>query len=60
MKIIFGAQDVCDMVETCVEALPEDVIAAQKKAHKEDKKRDYNALFLIHQSVDSKVFEKIC
>lgn len=45
------------MVETCVEGLPKDASATQRKAHKKDKKRDYNTLFLIHQSVDSKVFE---
>lgn len=59
MKVIFGAQNFYDMVEMDVEALPEDATTSQRKAHKKDKKTDCNAQFLIHQSVDSNVFEKI-
>lgn len=59
MKVDFGAQDVCAMVKTSVEVLSKDATPTQRKAHKEDKKRDYNAPFLIHRNVDSKVFEKI-
>lgn len=53
---LFGAQDVCDMVETGVEAVPKDVSASQRKVHKKDKKIYYNAIFLIHQSVDSMLY----
>lgn len=47
------------LVETRSEALPAEAAITQKKTHKEDKKRDDNALFLIHQCVNFKVFEKI-
>lgn len=56
MKVIFVAQDVCDMVKIGVKDLPEDATTTQGETQK---KRDWNALFLIHQSVESKVFEKI-
>lgn len=56
MQVVFGAQDVCDMVETGVEAVPKDVSASQRKVHKKDKKIYYNAIFLIHQSVDSMLY----
>ena len=56
MNVIFVAQDVCDMVKIGVEDLPEDATATQRETNK---KRDCNALFIIHQSVESKVFEKI-
>lgn len=47
------------MVETILEALLQDATTTQWKAHTENKKRDDTALFFIHQSVDSKVLEKI-
>lgn len=56
---LFSAQSVCEIVETVLETLHEDVSVAQRKSFKKDKKRDCNVLFLIHLSVDSKVFEKI-
>jgi len=59
MKVIFGFQDVLEIVNNGVEALPENPTYVQSNTHREAKKKDYKALFYIHQCVDNKVFEKI-
>lgn len=59
MGVIFGFQDAYDFV---MNGIPEEVEGAtdvQTAAHKELKKKDYKALFLIHQCVDDANFEKI-
>ncbi|CAK8534235.1 unnamed protein product [Lathyrus sativus] len=56
MKVIFGVQDICDMVETSVEASFENATVVQRKTHKEDDKIDCNAPFRIHQSVENYVW----
>lgn len=47
MKVLFGFQD-----------LAENATEVQRTAHKELKKKDYKALFLIHQCVDPAIFLK--
>jgi len=58
MKVIFGFQDVLEIVNNGVEALPANPTKVQRNAHKEAKKKDCKALFYIHQCMDNKVFEK--
>lgn len=59
MRVLFGAQDVVELVNDGVTALAENATEAQRNAHRERKKKDQRALFYIHQCVDNKVFEKI-
>jgi len=59
MKVIFGFQDVLEIVSNGIESLPENPTDVQRNAHKEAKKKDCKALFHIHQCVDNKVLEKI-
>ncbi|KAK2370871.1 putative mitochondrial protein [Trifolium repens] len=59
MSVLFGFQDVEDLVKNGYTALAENATEAQQAAFKEVKKRDCKALFLIHQCVDSSNFEKI-
>lgn len=59
MKLIFGFQDVIEIVNNGVEALPENPTDVQRNGHREAKKKDCKTLFYIHECVDNKVFEKI-
>lgn len=59
MRVIFGVQDVLELVNLGYEALDENPTEAQRIVHKEAKKKDCKALFLIHQCVDANTFEKI-
>lgn len=59
MRVLFGAQDVLEIVNTSFNALAENTTDAQRNAHRKVKKKDQRALFFIHQCVDAKVFEKI-
>ncbi|XP_057443850.1 uncharacterized protein LOC130736004 [Lotus japonicus] len=55
MLVIFGFQDVLEMVTSGYAALP----AEQSTEHKELKKKDMRALFIIHKCVNPANFEKI-
>ena len=59
MKVLFGFQDVMDIVKVGVQEPVEGSSDAVKAACKEQKKRDYKALYLIHQCVNDENFEKI-
>lgn len=59
MKVIMGYQEVIDIVENGYPELPEAPTDAQRTAHKENKKKDCKALFLLHQCVDVAHFDKI-
>jgi len=59
MKVVFGFQDVWDLVENGLEPIGARATEEQQTAHKEKKKRDFKALFIIHQCVDSDNFEKV-
>ncbi|XP_012575012.1 uncharacterized protein [Cicer arietinum] len=59
MKVLFGYQDVLDMITDGITPLGEEATTAQQAKFKEDKKKDYKALFLIHSCVDSDNFEKV-
>ncbi|XP_073221577.1 uncharacterized protein [Cicer arietinum] len=59
MKVLFGYQDVLDMITDGITPLGKEATAAQQAKFKEDKKKDYKAIFLIHSCVDSDNFEKV-
>ena len=59
MKVIFRFQDVVEILNDGISELEVDATEAQKVAHKDQRKKDGKALFLIHQCVDCDVFEKI-
>lgn len=59
MGLLLDYQEVLEIVVASVEDLPKNATDAQKLAHKEARKKDRKALFLIHQCVDSGNFEKI-
>ncbi|GAU23292.1 hypothetical protein TSUD_237460 [Trifolium subterraneum] len=59
MNVIFGFQDVEDLVKNGYNALAADATEAQQTAFRAVKKKDCKTLFLIHQCVDSANFEKI-
>ncbi|XP_057426461.1 uncharacterized protein LOC130719879 [Lotus japonicus] len=59
MKVLFGFQDVLDVIENGFQPLTQDMIEEQKTLHNEMKKKDCKAMFLIHQCVDDTHFEKI-
>ncbi|KAK2363368.1 hypothetical protein QL285_088360 [Trifolium repens] len=59
MLVLFGAQDVLELVIEGYVPVAADATDAQKLAQKDLKKKDQRALFYIHQCVDEHVFEKI-
>ena len=56
---MFCYQDLWDLVKKGVATLAEDATDQEKAAHKELKKKDYKALFIIHHGVDADNFEKV-
>ncbi|MCH97800.1 hypothetical protein A2U01_0018796, partial [Trifolium medium] len=59
MKVVFEFQDVWDMVSNGVEPIAANASEAEKVIYGELKKRDYKALFIIHQCVSPDNFEKV-
>ncbi|XP_019433657.1 PREDICTED: uncharacterized protein LOC109340423 [Lupinus angustifolius] len=59
MKVIFGYQDVAEIVEDGFPILEEGATETEKTEYKQSKRKDYKALCLIHQAVDNAHFEKI-
>ena len=59
IKVLFGYQEVLEIINNGVTPLRDEAINAQKAAFKEEKKKDYKALFLIHSCVDGDNFEKV-
>ncbi|WJX18783.1 hypothetical protein P8452_08547 [Trifolium repens] len=59
MKVVFGYLDVMDQVTNGVVPITDSSTDAEKATHKELKKKDFKALFIIHQSVNPDIFEKV-
>jgi len=59
MKNLFGAQDLLEIVQNGVGDLATNAAEVQRNAHKDLKKKDCKALFLIQQSLDEANFERI-
>ncbi|XP_019435907.1 PREDICTED: uncharacterized protein LOC109342365 [Lupinus angustifolius] len=59
MKVLFYFQEVSEVIEEGLPPLNPDATETQRAIHKEAKKRDNKALFLIHRCVNDVHFEKI-
>ncbi|MCH79762.1 hypothetical protein A2U01_0000518 [Trifolium medium] len=59
MQVIFGFQEVQEVIQEGVTALADNATEAQRTAHRANKKKDCKATYLIHQSVDEINFDKI-
>ncbi|XP_019451856.1 PREDICTED: uncharacterized protein LOC109353959 [Lupinus angustifolius] len=59
VKAIMGYQEVDEIVEQDYSILDEGASDEQRRMHKENKKKDCKAMFLLHQCVDEAHFEKI-
>ena len=59
MKVLFSYQDILEVIKNGVTPLLTDATDAQQASHKEEKKKDFKALFFIHQCVDGDNFEKV-
>src|SRR6266487_6236914 len=59
MKVIFIVQEADEQVNTILDPLSANVTEQQRTTFREAQKKDSKTLFLIHQCVDSKMFEKI-
>ncbi|GAU34193.1 hypothetical protein TSUD_162940 [Trifolium subterraneum] len=59
MKVVFLYQDMWGIVTEGVPVLGARAFEEDKESNKELKKRDYKALFIIHQCVDLDNFEKV-
>ncbi|GAU10680.1 hypothetical protein TSUD_425110, partial [Trifolium subterraneum] len=59
MKVVFGFQDVWDLVQSGVEPITDASSDVEKATFKELKKKDYKALFIIHQCVSPDNFERV-
>ncbi|XP_019438874.1 PREDICTED: uncharacterized protein LOC109344564 [Lupinus angustifolius] len=59
MNVLFGYQEVLDIIQEGYQSVDEDATEAQRLVHRDCKKRDYKALFMIPQCVDETNFEKI-
>ena len=59
MKVVFCYQDLWNLVTEGVSSIRANATDEEKTAHKELKKKDFKALFIIHQCVDADNFEKV-
>ncbi|KAK2365331.1 hypothetical protein QL285_090104 [Trifolium repens] len=59
MKVVFCYQDMWNLVTEGMSTIGANATDEEKAAHKELKKRDFKALFIIHQCVDPDNFEKV-
>ncbi|XP_019447323.1 PREDICTED: uncharacterized protein LOC109350551 [Lupinus angustifolius] len=59
MKAIMGYQEVDEIVEQGYSTIDEGAPDEQRRIHKENKRKDCKAMFLLHQCVDEAHFEKI-
>src|SRR3954469_13324132 len=57
MKVLFGYKEVLDIVNNGVTPLGVEPTFAHQATFKEEKKKDYKALFLIHSCVDGDILE---
>ncbi|XP_019431491.1 PREDICTED: uncharacterized protein LOC109338660 [Lupinus angustifolius] len=59
MKVLFGYQEVLEVVQNGVQTVEDDAPEVQQSTFREGKRKDCKALFIIHQCVDESNFEKI-
>ena len=59
MKVLFGYQEVLEVVNDAVTPLVVEATVGQQATFMEENKKDYKSLFLIHSCVDNANFEKV-
>ena len=59
MRVLFDYHELWDVVESGVTALVANAAEAQRVAHRDQKKKDNKALYLIHQGMNDETFEEI-
>ena len=59
MRVLFDYHELWDVVESGVSVLADNATEAQRVAHCDQKKKDKNALYLIHQGMNDETFEQI-
>lgn len=59
IKVLFGYQDFLEVIKNGVSPLIVGATDAQRATHKKEKKKNFKALFLIHQCVDGDNFNKV-
>lgn len=59
MCVLFGGQDVLDLVNDEYVSVAEDAMESQINAQSQMRKKDQKELFYIHQCVDANMIEKI-
>lgn len=59
MMVLFGYQDVLEVINNDVNSLVEGAMTAQKIVYKEEKTKDFKAMYLIHQYINVDNFEKV-
>jgi len=59
MRVLLDYHELWDVVESGVSALAANATEAQRVAHRDQKKKDNKALYLIHQGMNDEMFEQI-
>ena len=59
MRILFDYHELWDVVESGVSALAANATETQRVAHRDQKKNNNKALYLIHQGMNDETFEHI-
>ena len=59
MRVLFDYHELWDVVESGVSALVHNATKAQQVAHRDQKKKDKKALYLINQGMNDETFEQI-
>ncbi|GAU28768.1 hypothetical protein TSUD_357540, partial [Trifolium subterraneum] len=59
MKVIFGFQEVQEVIEAGIRPIAANATEAEQTAHRALKKKHFKAMFFIHQCVDLVNFQKI-
>ena len=58
MKSLFGFQESLEVVTNGLQDLPANATEAHRTTHKDLKKKDCKAMYVIQAAVDSKIFDK--
>ena len=59
MRVLFDYHELWDVIEGGVSALGDNATEAQWVAHRDKKKKNKKALYLIHQGINAETFEQI-
>ena len=57
MRVLFDYHELWDVVESGVSALGDNATEAQRVAHRDQKKKDNKALYLIHRVMNDETLE---